>query len=297
MKKLLLYIFLIACSLQSNAGTKVKGIRHVVVIGCDGFGGYAYGKADMPNLKKLAAAGAWTAKARSVLPSSSAVNWASILMGAGPTLHGYTEWGSKTPEIPSVVTGKYGKFPSICTLVKEQMKKNKTAAIFSWGGIEFLLEKETVEIMVPTRSNEDLTADTAACIIKAEKPVFTFIHFDEPDHTGHALGHDTPEYYSALEKVDIRIGKIIQAVKDAGIEKETVIMVVADHGGIQKGHGGKSLQEVEIPFVIYGPGIKKGYEIKGAVIDYDYAPTIAKILGLKCPQAWRGVPVDEVFDE
>jgi arylsulfatase A-like enzyme len=111
------------------------------------------------------------------------------------------------------------------------------------------------------------------------------------------LGHDTPEYYSALEKVDARIGKIIQAVRDAGIEKETVIMVVADHGGIQKGHGGKSLQEVETPFVIYGSGIKKGYEIKGVVIDYDYASTVARILGLERPQAWRGMPVDEVFDK
>lgn len=48
-------------------------------------------------------AGCYTLKKRSVLPSSSAVNWASMFMGAGPELHGYTEWGSKTPELPSRV--------------------------------------------------------------------------------------------------------------------------------------------------------------------------------------------------
>ena len=42
---------------------------------------------------------------------SSAVNWASMLMGAGPELHGYTTWGSEVPDLPSRVIGKYGLFP------------------------------------------------------------------------------------------------------------------------------------------------------------------------------------------
>ncbi|PIG95580.1 hypothetical protein CS542_10765 [Pedobacter sp. IW39] len=40
-------------------------------------------------------------KARTVLPSSSAVNWASMLIGAGPTEHGYIPDRSGS-EIPSV---------------------------------------------------------------------------------------------------------------------------------------------------------------------------------------------------
>ncbi|MDR2950941.1 MAG: alkaline phosphatase [Prevotella sp.] len=291
MKRIFIFILLSAYVFKLDA----SDIKHVVVIGCDGFGAYAYHKADMPNLKKLAENGSWSAKARTVLPSSSAVNWASILMGASPTLHGYTEWGSKTPEIPSVVTSQYGKFPSIYTILREQMPQSKTAVIYSWEGIEHLLEKDIINLVIPTKSNEDLTADTTAAIIKREKPTFTFIHFDEPDHTGHGAGHDMPEYYAMLKKVDERIGKIVQAVKDAGIEKETIIMVISDHGGIGKGHGKKSLQEVEIPIVISGPGIKKGYELKNVIIDYDYAPTIARMFGLKVPQAWRGQAIGEAF--
>lgn len=293
--KLILSILFIAACLQMNAKTTIKGVKHVVVIGCDGFGAYAYHKTNMPNLKKLAANGSWSIKARSVLPSSSAVNWASILMSASPTIHGYTEWGSKTPEIPSAVISQYGKFPSIYTLIKEQMPKSKTAVIYSWEGIEYLLEKEIIDFVIPTKSDEELTTEKAIETILNQKPTFTFIHFDEPDHTGHAAGHDTPEYYTILEKVDNRIGRIVQAVKDAGIEKETIIMIISDHGGIEKGHGGKTMQEVEIPIVIYGPGIKKGYEMKDVIIDYDYAATIAKILELKIPQAWRGIPINEAF--
>ncbi|MDR0825358.1 MAG: alkaline phosphatase [Prevotella sp.] len=290
--KLILLFILFICIIQAAPASNVK---HVILIGCDGFGAYAYEKADMPNLKKLAENGVWSTKVRTVLPSSSAVNWASILMGASPTLHGYTEWDSKTPEIPSVITGKYGKFPSIYTLLKEQNPRSKTAAIYSWEGIGYLIEKELVDFVIPTHSNEDLTADTAAYIIKTEKPTFTFIHFDEPDHTGHGTGHDTPAYYDVLKKVDERIGKIVQAVKDAGIEKETVIMVVADHGGIDKGHGGKSLQEVQAPLVICGRGMKKGHELESVIVNYDHAATIARVFGLKRPQAWRGQPIEEAF--
>jgi len=293
--KLILSVLLIATCFQMNAHTTIKGIKHVVVIGCDGFGAYAYHKANMPNLKKLAKDGCWSVKARSVLPSSSAVNWASILMSASPTLHGYTDWGSKTPEIPSVITSKYGKFPSIYTLLREQMPKSKTAVIYSWEGIEYLLEKEIIDFVIPTKSDEELATEKAVETIKNEKPTFTFIHFDEPDHAGHEKGHDTPGYYEMLEKVDGRIGKIVQSVKDAGIEKETIIMVISDHGGINKGHGGKTLSEVEIPFVISGPGIKKNHELQSVIIDYDYAATIAKILELKTPQAWRGMPINEAL--
>lgn len=291
MKKLFFILLFAVCGLQVNA----QDIKHVVVIGCDGFGAYAYHKAEMPNLKKLAQNGAWSAKARCVLPSSSAVNWASILMSASPTLHGYTEWGSKTPEIPSIITSKYGKFPSIYTILREQMPQSKTAVIYSWEGIEYLLEKDIIDFVIPTKSNEDLTADTTAVIIKREKPTFTFIHFDEPDHAGHSDGHDTPGYYETLKKVDERIGKIVKAVEDAGIMKETVIMVISDHGGIDKGHGKKSMQEVEVPIVISGPGIKKGYEMQDVIIDYDYAATIAKMFGLQTPQAWRGKAIEDAF--
>ncbi|SFS72905.1 Type I phosphodiesterase / nucleotide pyrophosphatase [Sphingobacterium wenxiniae] len=66
-------------------------VKHVVVVGFDGLGAYAVPKANMPHLKKLMEDGAFSLKARTVLPSSSAVNWASMIMGAGPTMHGYTE--------------------------------------------------------------------------------------------------------------------------------------------------------------------------------------------------------------
>lgn len=294
MKKINFVLCILFLSLQLNA--QVKKVKHVVLIGCDGFGAYAFPEANMPHLKKIVEGGSWSLKARSVLPSSSAVNWASMLMGAGPTEHGYTEWGSATPEIPSAVVTQYGLFPSIFSVIRDQRSSAKTSVIYSWDGIGPLIEKDIIDFVVPGKGNDDFTTEMGVKIIKNEKPLFTFIHLSEPDNTGHAIGHNTAAYYKQLEKVDERIGTIMQAIKDAGIEKETIVILSSDHGGIGTGHGGKSLAEVEIPWFIYGPGIKKNHEIKDVIITYDTAATIAWILGLKTPQSWRGKAVLDSFN-
>ncbi len=77
-----------------------------------------------------------------------------------------------------------------------------------------------------------------------------------------------------LKNVDARIGKIIEAIKQAGIADETIISVTADHGGKDKGHGGKSLDEVQIPWIVSGPGIKKNTELKNTIITFDTAATV-----------------------
>ncbi|PVD54090.1 alkaline phosphatase [Terrimonas sp.] len=289
------FSFLIAIGCCFQLCAQPSKIRHVVLIGCDGFGAYAVPHADMPELKKLMQNGAWSLKARAVLPSSSAVNWASILMGAGPTMHGYTEWNSVVPEIPSADTTPGGIFPSVFSLLKMQKPSASTALIFSWQGIDPLVEKGATDFRFAGNNKDDVCVDTAVVVIISQKPVLTFIHLDEPDGVGHNIGHRTKEYYEELKKVDARIGRIVAVVTEAGIADETVIIVTADHGGIHKGHGGKSLDEVLIPWILYGRGVKKNKELQTPIITYDTGATIAWLLGLKMPASWRGLPVKEAF--
>lgn len=272
--------------------------NHVVLIGLDGWGAYSVEKADMPNLKKLMTDGSYTLKKRSVLPSSSAVNWASMFMGAGPELHGYTEWGSQTPELPSRVVDEDGIFPTVFGLLHRADPKAEIGCIYEWDGIRYVVDTLalTYDKHVAEASKEpDATARYAAEYIQRAKPNLVGVIFDNPDHVGHADGHDTPAYYQVLTKLDGYIGQIVDAVKAAGMLDDTVFIITADHGGINKGHGGKTMEEMETAFVISGKNIKKGYNFTESMMQFDVAPTIAWIFNLQQPQVWIGRPMKQVF--
>lgn len=301
MKKVLLFIAIIPIlSLTSCKSTKVESktsnavVEHVILIGSDGFGAYAFDKAKVPNLRMMMKDGAYSLKARSVLPSSSAVNWASMIMGSGPELHGYTEWGSKTPELPSRFVGKDNMYPTIFSVIDEQMPNERMGVSYTWGGIGYLFEKSIVDLNYNGLSDEK-TIEKAMNFFLKEKPALTFIHLTHPDNEGHEIGHDTPEYYAAVEKVDSQIGEIINTLKKNSMMDDTVIIFSADHGGVDKGHGGKTLLEVEIPWIIYGKNILNKGKLETSIVTYDTASTIALLLGLKTPNFWRGIPVKEVI--
>src|SRR5262245_28038581 len=90
-------------------------VSHLVVIGCDGFGSIGFTGSNTPVLHRLMKEGAYTLRARGVMPTSSSPNWASMIMGAGPEQHGVTsnEWQTNNFEIAPTVHGSAGFFPTI----------------------------------------------------------------------------------------------------------------------------------------------------------------------------------------
>ena len=290
----LLFSFTFSC----HAKGKDKA-KHVVLIGLDGWGAYSLPKADMPNVKKLMEDGAYTLKKRSALPSSSAINWASMFMGAGPELHGYTEWGSKTPELPSRVLNKNGIFPTIFQLLRDARPKAEIGCLYEWNGIKYLVDTLSLNyhyhVADYNKTPKEL-GNMASAYIKEKHPTLVAICYDNPDHTGHTEGHDTPGYYEKLKELDTYVGQIVQAVKDAGILDDTIFILTSDHGGIKKGHGGKTMQEMETAFIISGKNIKKGLRFDDvSMMQYDVASTIASIFNLEQPQVWIGRPMKIVF--
>ncbi len=292
MKRVLVVVFILMPALLL---AQVKGVKHVILIGLDGAGANYLAKAEnIPHMKRMMQDGSYTLHARCVRPSSSAVNWAAMTMGANPSLTGYTEWDSKKPEIPSRAVGKYGIFPTIFEILHEQKPQSQIGVIYTWSGIGYLFPHQVVNKNDHT-DDDSLTAANAVQYITSHKPNLLFLHFDGIDHAGHTIGWGTPAYYQAISKIDSYIGQILQAVKEAGIMKSTIILVTADHGGKGKSHGGKSIEEMEIPWIIYGKEVKKGKELKESIMTFDTAATIAYIFGLKTPQVWIGRPVKVAF--
>ena len=133
-------------------------------------------------------------------------------------------------------------------------------------------------------------------IIEEKKDNLYFSIFDKNKKRVMDDTYSSIEYmYKKLEELDGYISEILNAVKEAGIWDETIFILTADHGGINKGHGGKTMEEMQTPFIISGKNIKKGYNFTESMMQFDVASTIAYIFKLEQPQVWIGRPMKQVF--
>lgn len=300
MKRIFLYfgslalISLTACRQQEQAPSEIK---NVVVIGVDGFSASGLRKAKAPLMDSLRTVGASSVSVRTVLPTVSSPNWASLLMGAGPEQHGITgnDWELENFRIEPVASDANYRFPTIFTIFREQRPNDEAGSIYNWGGFGRLFDSNDVNLSKSYKT-QDETVEAFAQYIKEKKPVLSWVHFDGVDHAGHEDGHGSPEYFAAIRKVDSCIRVVFNAIREAGMEKNTLLMIVADHGGIGTSHGGEDIEELTVPMIFYGAGVKKGYKIQQQIYQYDAAATIAFALGLKQPYEWIGRPVKAAFE-
>lgn len=306
MKRILLFFLpLFLCLIGQSKNRKDNPFPddvRIILIGFDGWGSHSMEKADMPVLRNMMQQGSWTFKKRSVFPSSSAANWASMFMGASPEIHGYTQWNSQKPEIPSRILGENKIFPTIFQLLHYQKSNAEIGLFYQWSGVKYVVDTLSINHVeqLPKPGRDKKFAKISKIIadyIVDKKPNLCTVIYDFPDHYGHASGFESEAYYQSLKEVDVSLGDIIQATKDSGIFEKTIFIVSSDHGGIEKSHGGKSLAEMETPFVIFGNNVKKGFEITDSMMQFDIAATIAYIFGLEVPQVWIGRPVLPVFEK
>ena len=296
MKMLTFALWLFAATLTIQV--EAAEVGHVLVIGCDGFCSVGFTSSNAPVLHQLMREGSYTLHARGVMPTSSSPNWASIIMGAGPEQHGVTsnEWETNKFEIAPVVAGPGGMFPTIFGVLREQRPQAYIACVHDWDGFGRLFERNAVDLVENVKGSP-ATARRAAEVIRQHKPTFLFVHFDDVDHAGHEFGWKSPQYYQTVDIVDGLIGNLLAALKQAGIRDQTVVIMTADHGGKGKSHGEPTMEELEIPIVLAGPGVKRGHEITSPVNTYDTAATIAALFGVKPPAVWIGRPINEALEK
>lgn len=292
-----IFIIAVLASAALQATEPVPGIRHFIVIGCDGMSPDGIRVAKTPVMHELMVRGSYSLHARAVIPTVSSPNWASMIMGAGPAQHGITsnEWETNRFEISPTVRGHGNVFPTIFGLIREQHPSAYQAVFHDWDGFGRLFERTAVnEIRHPDGPTN--TMNEAVASIRSHRPELTFVHLDHVDHAGHTHGWKSPEYYASVEVADFLIGQALQAIQEAGMADDTLILVTADHGGKGTKHGGSTMDEIEIPWILAGPGVRRGHELTTFVNTYDTAATIAHAFALKVPDAWIARPVTEAFE-
>lgn len=277
--------------------TIAADVEHVIVIGVDGLSPAGISQADTPNLDALFARGAHTMHARAVMPTSSSSNWASMFMGAGPEQHGITsnDWEPDKFDIAPTVRGAGGMFPTVFSALRSQRPDAVIGVFHDWGGFGRLVEKDVCNVKQSCAGPKATINRTVEFLLEF-KPLLTVVHLDHVDHAGHEHGWGTPQYVAAVEEADSLVGRVTRAVEEGGMTDSTMLFVTSDHGGRDKGHGGATMEEIEIPWIVAGPRIRAGYILSQPVDIYDTAATIAHVLGIAAPEGWIAQPVLEAFE-
>src|SRR5262249_1542295 len=140
-----------------------------------------------------------------------------------------------------------------------------------------------------------IVAEDASRYIRANKPNLCFIHLTDPDDAGHEHGWGSPEQKRAFAEVDAALGVILKAIEDADIVKESVLIITADHGGHGRKHGLNIPDDMTIPWIVWGKGVKRGITINGPVTTCDTTPTTLWLLGVRLPDGLDGKVLFNAF--
>lgn len=263
--------------------------KYSVVITLDGLRPDAILKSDVPNIKSFIKEGSYSLEAQTVIPSRTLPAHTSLVTGLNTQRHGMelNRW---------VQNMGYVDTETIFSIVKKHGLK--TAMFVGKDKLEYLAKPGSVDHFESTgespRSIEEISSRFSS-YVKAEKPELIFVHFPEPDLTGHKAGWMSKEYIKSFEDVDRAIGEILSSLQETGIYDDTFIVITADHGGHGKDHGSSNSKDMTIPWIAFGKGVKKGHKIREKVFIYDTAPTVLFALDMETPPLWDGQPIKEIF--
>ncbi len=299
MKKLLSVLLtvtmLLCCVLPSFAVSAQKPgfgeYEHVFIIGIDGAGA-TFEKIDSPNFDRIFADNAYRHNAITEYITTSAQNWGSILLGVDYETHGMTN--DSTKENPHTSADTYH---SIFYYTRQAMPDAKLVSINHWPNINYGIVENDINVKKVNRFTDDLVVDEVIHNVTVGKaPTLMFVQLDEMDHAAHTYGGFSDEYYAAGEKMDKRLGRIYDAIESKGLMKNSLFIVVADHGETAGGHGGQTVEESSAILAVAGKSVNKGLIAEGAH-NRDVSAIALYALGIEQPDAFISSVPEGLFGE
>ncbi|TVQ27949.1 MAG: hypothetical protein EA383_01560, partial [Spirochaetaceae bacterium] len=99
-------------------------------------------------------------------------------------------------------------------------------------------------------------------------------------------------YYGLVSLVDSAVGTILEAIADAGIENDTIVVFTSDHGEMMGDHGllAKSVhyeESIRIPLLVRVPGATPRV-VDGPVSQIDLLPTVFELASVPLPDSIAG---------
>jgi arylsulfatase A-like enzyme len=109
-------------------------------------------------------------------------------------------------------------------------------------------------------------------------------------------------YYACVSYVDAQVGRVLAALKEEGLDKNTLVVLTGDHGWNLGEHNfwGKhnTLQNsLHVPLIIKAPAYQGG-DHSPALVEYiDIFPTLVDLAGLAIPAHVEGLSLTPLLDQ
>lgn len=262
------FVFVALAFVSGLTASAANADRHVVVISIDGFPAWLWQRADLPvpNLRRLAAAGAVADFMVVTNPSSTWSNHTTMITGRTPRYHGVLFNGllrrpadGRAPYVEQWADkNEYVRVPALYDLTREHGLTSaesdwvavKGAKTIDWSFAEApdekdpvvqamlgagALTREELKAMDFASHREVLVCDgiwtkAAAFMFKTYKPNLLLYHTLNTDHCNHTYGPGTSASLTAFAYADRLVGDLLQAIDESGLRDKTTILVVTDHG-------------------------------------------------------------------
>ena len=292
---------LLACS-QARVGARDPGSlrapderavsSHVVVISIDGLRPDAIEQFGAATLRRMMDEGSYTLEARTIDPSRTLPSHVSMLTGVPPSVHGIT-WNSDETKTRGVV-----QVPTVFDVARK--RGLRTAAFFSKAKFHHLERPGSLDYVLSPRGprkqfSGERTVDDLERYLRQARPNLLFVHLPDVDEAGHRRGWMGASYGRAVRQTDALVARVRDAAERAFGAGGYTLIVTADHGGSDKGHGGTHANHVNIPWIAWGRGVRPATQLPAGVRTMDTAATVLWLLAVDVPREWTGVPVAGAF--
>jgi predicted AlkP superfamily pyrophosphatase or phosphodiesterase len=247
----------------------------------------ALAAAGCTHLESLRARSAYTLKATSVMPSITLPCHMSIFHSVPPTRHGITT---------NIFIPMARPLPGLVEVIRNAGKR--AAFFYNWEQLRDLNRPGNlffsycVNDCATNDDSDHETVEVALRTMDAYQPDFSFVYLGTVDEVGHRYGWMSDGYLKQLAYVDGAVGRLLDA-----LPADTTVLFMSDHGGHDRSHGTDMAEDMTIPWMISGPGIRQNYEIQSPVSLLDTAPTLARALGIAPDRQWEGVVPAEIFQQ